>query len=173
MQGPASAAVEAVVSAPGSGPGLCAISPPQSRLVAEESSDVQVPLQHEHSEITEADVTDFLAYNVIMDPDIASGSNFFVAEGSGTNTSDMSGGGVLSIAVPSRADDSDVSSTDVHSSGVPRSRHGRWRCSRGSRPQSAPVGAPSLVAWDDALVETSPSFELSGLRTGVPVRARK
>jgi hypothetical protein len=165
-QGPASAAVAAVASAPGGGTLLYSTSLPQQRSVAEDSFGVQLsPSRTKDDGLSESDMTDFLAFNVLMSPVIAEVSgDCSTREGTGSSLS-SSDGAVLSDAAETQTD-SDTTSTEVQFSGVPKPR----RRTRRSRPQSAPAapngrGAVALSAWDD--VENRPSFEVSGLQVGV------
>lgn len=172
-QGPTSAAVAAVVSAPSSGTGLHTTSLAPSCSTVEDF-DMRRPSCNEDETVSKAEMADFLAHNVIMSPDIANRNNISATEGSGTNPGGSSGGDVMSAET--QVDDADTASTELRSSEQSTSRHhGRWRRNQRSRPQSAPV-APSRKGastrpWDD--VESRPSFEVSGLRTGVRARASK
>lgn len=171
-QGPASAAVAAVASSPDGAPRYS--TSPEPSVVGEESFDVKLPPQSATKDdgISEADLNNFLAFNVIMSPSVAkiSDSNHF-AGSSDTSASGGTEGGALSSQPESRAHDSETSSTELLFSEMPRPRRSRtWQRNRRPRPQSAPAvqsrtGASTLTAWDD--IESRPSFELSGLRTGV------
>lgn len=167
-QGPASAAVAAVASEPGGGTLLYSTSSPQPRSVVEEQSS---PSRSKSDGLSEADMADFLAFNVIMSPAIAEVSGEYSApEGTtGTSAGDSSDDAVLPDPAESQTH-SDTISTDAQLSGVPKIRHrGRFRRTQRSRPQSAPAapngrGAVALSAWDD--VENRPSFEVSGFQVG-------
>lgn len=174
-QGPASAAVAAVASAPGAGTLLYSTSSPRPQsVVAEDSFGVQLsPPRNTDDELSELEMAeDFLAFNVIMSPAVAEESGDYSApEGTGTSAGGSSDVAVLSDPVASQIN-VDTKGTEAQPSAVlkPR-RRGRFGRTRRARPQSAPAApngsrAAALCAWDD--VESSrPSLEVSGLQVGV------